>query len=97
MNFKTIIASTLIVAGSLVAAPVSAEMLCDTVDGTRFCGTPGRYSDELMVTNEWGTETIEISCANDRYSLQSRGDWSQSQVELFGENYCEGRGWSSHN
>ena len=98
MNFKTIIASALIAAGSLTAIPASAEMLCDTKGNMRFCGSPGRYSDELMITHPtWGTETITITCANGEYNANSKGDWTQSQLELFSSSYCEGRGAYSHN
>ena len=97
MNFKTVLASALIAAGALVAPAAQAEMLCDNSDGMRFCGTAGRYQDELMVTNLWGTEQIEITCANNEYSAKSNGDWTQSQLEFFSDNYCQGRGYNAHN
>ena len=98
MNFKTIIASSLIATSSLIVPIASqAEMICDNSDGMVFCGTPGRYQDELMVTNTWGTEQITITCSGGEYSANSKGDWTQSQLEFFSENYCEGRGWYSHN
>ena len=97
MNFKTIIASAFIAASAMVAAPATAEMICDNSNGMRFCGTPGRFQDELTVTNQWGTEQIEITCANNRFNASSRGDWSQSQLEFFADSYCEGRGYNAHN
>ena len=99
MNFKTVLASTLIAASALVA-PVAAqaEMICDNSDGMVFCGTPGRYQDELMVTHpSWGTEQIKISCSYGEYNANSTGDWTQWQLEFFSDNYCEGRGYYSHN
>jgi len=98
MNFKTVLASALIAAGSLVAAPASANMICDNLDGLRFCGTPGSTHDELMVTHPvWGTETIKVTCAYDSYSFNSSGDWTQHQVESAIQDYCGGRGWNAHN
>ena len=98
MNLKTIIASAFIAASALVAPSAQAEMICDNSDGMVFCGSPGRYQDELMVTHpSWGTEQIKISCADGEYKASSYGDWSQWQLEFFSDNYCEGRGYNSHN
>ena len=101
MNKLATFALTALVATTASVATVrgaNAEEICSRNATMSFCGTPGSSSDSLTVDHyRWGTERITISCAYGEYSANSRGSWTQSQLEFFADSYCEGRGYNAHN
>ena len=100
-NFITKVVTTLAIL-PIFAAPAPANAgtwdYCISPSGGKVCARYGRRFDTVAATLPgYGTEAMEITCANGRFETNSYGDWSRSDVREFASSYCESRGGYTHN
>ena len=98
-NLKALAATLLLATTATVAAPkANAADMCMPVAGGQICANYYRGYDHVVASIPgYGVENMKITCANNRWSVRSHGQWSASERNEFAANYCSTRGWYAHN